>query len=238
MQSKPAGGDEQRFTGTSFSIWAMALVGIAMLVLSCGDGAVEPPAPPPAPVATTVTVNPASATLTALEATARFTAEVRDQNGQVMVGISVAWASGDASVATVDATGLVTAAANGAATITATAGSVSGTATVTVAQMVHAADRAALVALYNATDGPNWLNNENWLTDAPLGEWYGVDVDSSGRVVNVDLAGDFLGDTDEVLSHGLSGSIPPEPMHVDLNYYIAMGYIRTIEPCITCNTKK
>ena len=110
-----------------------------MLVLSCGDGAVEPPPPPPpAPVATTVTVNPGSAALGALGETARFTAEVRDQNGQVMAGAAVAWASSDASVATVDASGVVTAAANGSATITATAGSVSGTAAVTVAQVVHA----------------------------------------------------------------------------------------------------
>ena len=29
--------------------------------------------------------------------------------------------------------------------------------------------RAVLVTLYNATDGPNWKNNTNWLTDAPLG---------------------------------------------------------------------
>ena len=50
-------------------------------------------------------------------------------------------------------------------------------------------DRAALVALYNATDGPNWVNNENWLTDAPLRDWYGVATDASGRVVRVDLAG-------------------------------------------------
>ena len=33
---------------------------------------------------------------------------------------------------------------------------------------------AVLVALYNATDGPNWTDNENWLTDAPLSEWAGV----------------------------------------------------------------
>ena len=26
-------------------------------------------------------------------------------------------------------------------------------------------DKAALVALYNATDGPNWTNNSNWLTN-------------------------------------------------------------------------
>ena len=30
-------------------------------------------------------------------------------------------------------------------------------------------DRTVLEALYNATDGPNWFNNENWLSDRPLG---------------------------------------------------------------------
>ena len=35
-------------------------------------------------------------------------------------------------------------------------------------------DRAALVAFYHATDGDNWANNEGWLTDAPLNDWYGV----------------------------------------------------------------
>ena len=120
-----------------FKIPAMAIAGVTMLVLSCGDGAVEPP-PPPVPVATAVTVNPGSAALSALGATARFTAEVRDQNGQVMAGATVTWASSDASVATVNASGLVTAAANGSATITATAGSVSGTAGVTVAQVATA----------------------------------------------------------------------------------------------------
>ena len=132
-----AGGRVRGRLIAGFKIPAMAVAGIAMLVLSCGDGAVEPP-PPPAPVATTVTVNPGSAALSALGATARFTAEVRDQNGQAMAGAAVAWASSNASVATVDASGVATAAANGSATITATAGSVSGTAAVTVAQVVSA----------------------------------------------------------------------------------------------------
>ena len=120
---------------------------MALLILSCGDSAVEPtpPPPPPAPVAATVTVNPGSATFIALGETAialgetaRFTAEVRDQNGQTMAGAAVAWASSDKAVAAVDASGLVTAAGSGSATITATAGSASGTATVTVAQEVSA----------------------------------------------------------------------------------------------------
>ena len=127
----------RRRTGSSNAGFAISVIAaIAVLVLSCGDGAVEPAPPPPAPVATTLAVSPGSATLSALEETARFTAEVRDQNGQVMAGVAVSWASSDASVAPVDASGLVTSAANGTATITATAGSVSGTAAVTVAQVV------------------------------------------------------------------------------------------------------
>ncbi len=139
-------GDGGPGRNAGFTISAMALAGMLLLVLSCGDGAVEPPPPPQAPVPTTVTVNPASASLTALEETTRLTAEVRDQNGQVMAGAAVAWASSDASVVSVDASGLVTAAANGSATVTATAGPVSGTASVTVAQVVSA------VAVSPATD--------------------------------------------------------------------------------------
>ena len=43
-------------------------------------------------------------------------------------------------------------------------------------------DRETLVALYNATDGENWNESNNWLSDAPLGEWEGVTTDSDGRV--------------------------------------------------------
>ncbi len=60
-------------------------------------------------------------------------------------------------------------------------------------------DRAVLVALYHATDGPNWRNRTNWLSDAPLNEWHGITTDGSGRVVTVDL---FL--------NGLAGSMPTE----------------------------
>ena len=40
-----------------------------------------------------------------------------------------------------------------------------------VAQDGVATDRAALVALYDATGGETWTNSTNWKTDAPLGEW-------------------------------------------------------------------
>ena len=52
----------------------------------------------------------------------------------------------------------------------------------------EATDRAALVALYNATSGPNWTINTNWLTTAALSEWYGVTTDVDGRVTHVYLA--------------------------------------------------
>ena len=60
-------------------------------------------------------------------------------------------------------------------------------------------DRAALIALYNATDGDDWEDNDNWLTDAPLDEWNGVETDVNGRVIILDLAG-----------NDLAGHIPPE----------------------------
>lgn len=62
-----------------------------------------------------------------------------------------------------------------------------------------AADRAALVALYNSTDGPNWEKSDNWLSDEPLSEWYGITVDFTGRVTGLEL-----GDND------LSGTLPAE----------------------------
>ncbi len=104
---------------------------VACALLACGDDPVDPP---PDPVATTVEVAPATATLSALGETVQLTATVSDQNGNVMSGASVTWSSSDASVATVSATGLVTAAGNGTATITATSGNASGAATVTVRQ--------------------------------------------------------------------------------------------------------
>ncbi len=66
------------------------------------------------------------------------------------------------------------------------------------------ADRAALVALYNATNGPNWANNDNWLTDAPLSEWHGVTTDDDGRVVDLTLS-----------ENRLSGEMPRELGNLD-----------------------
>eukprot|EP00752_Nemacystus_decipiens_P017045 g15262.t1 len=84
-------------------------------------------------------------------------------------------------------------------------------------------DREALVALYIATDGPNWENKTNWDTDADLSAWFGVTANDQGRVVELSLSGnnlrgpipEALGNLSELkelwLSNNqLTGSIPKE----------------------------
>ena len=67
------------------------------------------------------------------------------------------------------------------------------------APLAASPDREALVAFYNATNGPNWATNTNWLSDRPLGEWHGVTTDANGRVVKLELP-----------ENEMSGQIPPE----------------------------
>ena len=62
-----------------------------------------------------------------------------------------------------------------------------------------AEDRAVLVELYNATDGANWADNTNWLSDKPMRTWYGVTTDDEGRVAELSLS-----------DNQLSGGIPTE----------------------------
>ena len=81
-----------------------------------------------------------------------------------------------------------------------------------------AGDRAALVALYNATGGPNWAHNTGWLTDAPLGQWYGVTTDDDGRVTEL-----ILND------NGLSGSIPAV-----LENLSSLKVLNLANPRLTC----
>jgi uncharacterized protein YjdB len=88
-------------------------------------------APPgPAPIATlSVTLNPATVDV---GATSQAIAVARDASGNVLTGRSVTWSSSNTSVATVDASGVVTGRAGGSAQITAISEGVSGNATITV----------------------------------------------------------------------------------------------------------
>jgi uncharacterized protein YjdB len=80
---------------------------------------------------TTVTVVPTSASIVA-GATATLQATVKDQNGNVMTGQTVTWATNNALAATVNSSGVVTGAAAGSATITATSAGKSGASSITV----------------------------------------------------------------------------------------------------------
>ena len=169
-----------------------------------------------------VEVSPSAETI-AIGTTRQLSAEAFDENGQAVAGAEFSWESDDDAVAMVDGSGLVTGVAEGTATITASSGSAQGTAAITVANAVASSDRGILEAFYHATGGPNWGNSYNWLTDAPISEWHGVDTDAQGRVTEIyltfnDLSGSLpaeLGNlasltTLRLYSNELSGPIPAE----------------------------
>ena len=47
-------------------------------------------------------------------------------------------------------------------------------------------EREALIEFYKATGGDNWINNENWCSDKPIQEWYGITT-YEGLVTEIDL---------------------------------------------------
>jgi len=281
--------------------WAMGDTTVASvdstgLVLSLGNGQADVTATADsvsgtaevtvAQVVSSVRVSPDTVAFSALGDTVRVTAEAFDANGHPVAMDAFAWATGDTTVAVVDAFGLVRSVGNGEAVVTVTADAVSGSAHVTVRQKARAVavipaadtlrmddtlrlaaqafdangheiaddtrqfawtsshariaevddsglvagiregqvtitaamdsasasadvrvtnpDRAALRALYEATDGPNWQNSEHWMTDTPLGTWYGVRTSDRGRVELLVLR-----------NNGLKGTIPLEIWTLD-----------------------
>ena len=89
-----------------------------------------------------------------------------------------------------------------------TAGSpVAATVTIRDDDTTAESDRAALVALYNATGGPGWTDNTNWLTNSPVGEWFGVEANEHGRVTGLGLGG-WDQTLRENVGNGLTGSLP------------------------------
>ncbi|MXX03541.1 MAG: hypothetical protein F4Z49_07240 [Gemmatimonadetes bacterium] len=89
-------------------------------------------------------------------------------------------------------------------------------------------DRVALTTLYGETGGAYWKEAANWLSEAPLRDWHGVETDDEGRVTSIDLQYNNLKgrlpselalmDRLEVLrlyGNGLTGAIPPELARLD-----------------------
>ena len=86
-----------------------------------------------------------------------------------------------------------------------------------------ATDKAALEALYAATDGANWEDRTNWSTAESLSAWFGVTTDGNGRVTGLDLR-----------DNGLKGALPTdlenlarlESLQLDGNYALT-GTLRS-----------
>src|SRR5688572_20330412 len=115
---------------------ALALLAPLLLAtMSCagGDGGT-----PPVTVASVLITGPvAPPLLQTLGRTSQFTASARDADNAVIADANITWQSSSGGVATVNATGLVSAVANGTTTITAHSGGISSTGvTVTVTQFV------------------------------------------------------------------------------------------------------
>ncbi|OBX22068.1 MULTISPECIES: T9SS type A sorting domain-containing protein [Bizionia] len=91
---------------------------------------------------------------------------------------------------------------------------------------VVASERDALIALYNSTNGDNWVDNTNWNTAELVGNWQGIRTTNIGGIGHVseinlgsnNLAGALpmeIGSFPELTSlqlwsNQLTGNIPPE----------------------------
>jgi N-formylglutamate amidohydrolase len=105
--------------------WALGLA-LALVAAGCGGNGGT------APAVGSVHVVPAVALAVGVGDTVRFTAEVVDETGLPVTGMAVAWRSGNATVARVDAQGRAVAVASGTTSVTATSGGVSGSASLEV----------------------------------------------------------------------------------------------------------
>ena len=107
---------------TGLSGWAVLLVAIG----ACGS--TDPRVP------SGISLSATSVSLTAVGQTQQLVPSVTDQDGQALDGADVSWTSGNGQVATVSPSGLVTAVGSGTTQVTATAGSATAIAQVTVTQ--------------------------------------------------------------------------------------------------------
>lgn len=117
-----------------------------------GQASLSVMAPTPVPV-TSVSVALAAGSLTPAQTT-QATATARDANNNVLSGRSIAWSSGNTAVATVNASGVVSAVAVGSTQIIATSEGQNGSAALTVTSAPPVAVASVSVALANSSRNP------------------------------------------------------------------------------------
>jgi hypothetical protein len=64
--------------------------------------------------------------------------------------------------------------------------------------VVRDRERSALIAFYEALGGPDWIQQDFWGSDKPVGFWHGVETDAQGRVVRL-----------TIYDNNLEGALPP-----------------------------
>src|SRR5215510_12030836 len=82
----------------------------------------------------------------------------------------------------------------------------------TATAQVNVQDSFALVNFYNSTNGPTWKKNNNWLSDLPVKNWYGVKV-TGDRVTSLILN-----------LNKLSGTLPVSIGNLTGLVYLNLGY--------------
>lgn len=134
------------------------LFGYGLLVAttsSCAGPAVTAPDQPLVPVAASVVISPQTAILNGVGDTLRLRAEVRDSRGSPM-STGVTWSVSDPSILQVSDQGSLTARAAGVATVTASAGTVTGTASIEVRTNVQ----PLVVSVLDVAQGDAiWIRN-------------------------------------------------------------------------------
>ena len=96
-------------------------------------------------------------------------------------------------------------------------------------------EREALIAFYNATGGDNWTRNDNWCSDKPIEEWYGITVEN-GVVTNIDLRNNNLSG---VISNELNKIISLKELNIDGNHLTSLTLQNNPSlEAIICNNNK
>ena len=96
----------------------------------------------------------------------------------------------------------------------------------------HAQEKEILIAFYEATGGSGWNVSTNWCSEEPVSEWYGINTDKDGFILDISLqANNLTGSIPEGLSglerlrsldlydNNLTGSIPADLGNI-INLYL------------------
>jgi len=90
-------------------------------------------------------------------------------------------------------------------------------------------DSLALVSLYNATNGVNWMFNLHWLEGLPVTYWYGIVIENS-RVVQINLPNNNLvGDIPDAIGNLDSISILDVSMNPVYSIPSSIGNLKTLD---------